>query len=129
MQEIETLPEFELGAADDRPAFISRQHWCDRVPILNLGILSRHVPGWEDIGQEQGLLIGDIVRNLDRPDVRHWDAKVFSLATAIAAQHMTESEKSRWRMPHGLNGEFRIGVGALTRGEKSLFAKPDTPRS
>jgi hypothetical protein len=54
----------------------------DSVARLYLGVNGRHIAGREDIRQEKRLFVGDAVRNLDRPNVGHWNPEIFRLAPA-----------------------------------------------
>ena len=92
------------GELADRPAAPDR----DGVAVLDLGVLGRHVAGREDVREEQRLLVGDAVGDLDRPDIRHRHAQILGLAAAIAAQHVAEAEQAGGRMAHRLDRHLGI---------------------
>ena len=62
----------------------------DRIARLDLGIFGRHVAGREDVGQEQHLLVGQLVRHLDRADVGVGHAQVLGLAAGDSRPSMCE---------------------------------------
>ena len=66
------------GELADRSAAPDR----DGVARLDLRILGRHVAGREDVREEQRLLVGDAVGDLDRADIGHRHAQILGLAAA-----------------------------------------------
>ena len=69
------------GELPDRPAAPDR----DGVARLDVAVLGRHVAGREDVGEEQDLLVGQSVGDLDRADVGERHADVLGLAAGVAA--------------------------------------------
>ena len=75
----------QLGAGDgeltNRPA---AEHG-DGVAAFDLGEVGRHEAGREDVGEEDGLVVADLVGQLDEADVRIGDARLLRLQAVEAA--------------------------------------------
>jgi hypothetical protein len=93
-------------------------------PSLICAFSAAIVACWENVGQKECLLICDIVRNLNRPDISHGHAEVFGLAARVASQHMAEAEQAGWRLPHGLARHLCVGICSITARIESLLTEP-----
>ena len=87
-------------------------------PSLDLGVLRRHPAGRQDVGEEQHLVVLEMVGNDDRPDVGIGHADIFGLPAGIAAGEVRIAEGgAHWmahQQPRGIRG-FGPGCCCRTR--------------
>jgi hypothetical protein len=95
-----------------------------RVDVARLDVahLRAHVAGREDVGEEEHLLVGHAVRDLDGPDVGERHARELGLPARVAAQHVRVAEDARRRVAPHLLGHPRVGVRVLAQREELLRA-------
>ena len=67
---------------------------CDRITRFDAAVFRGHVAGRKYVGQEQHLLVGNPVRNLDRGHVGKRHAQVLGLTARVTAHHVGEPEES-----------------------------------
>ena len=97
----------------------------DRVTLLDVAEIRRHVAGRENVGEEQHLFVAQACRHLDRPDIGVGHAKILRLAAREAAEKVRVAKQASWRMtPHRL-GLFLafLRIGALAAGEGAALAE------
>ena len=95
----------------------------DRVALFDTRVLGRHVPGREDVREEQDLLVGQARFDFDRPDVGVRHAQKLGLAAGVPAEHVRKSEQAGRGVAHSLGGNFRVGVGGIAGGVERLRAE------
>ena len=61
---------------------------CDRVARLDATILCGHVTSWENIRQEQHLLVWQTRFDLQRTNIRKGHTQIFGLSARKASEHM-----------------------------------------
>ena len=105
----------QLGAGDRELAHRSTAPDGDHVAALDVAHFGAHVAGWEDVGQEEDLLVRNPVRHLERPDVGERDPGILRLPSGEPAQHVRIPEQSRRRVAHQLFGHPGVRVGVLAQ--------------
>jgi len=97
----------------------------DGVALLDVGIFRAHPARGQDVGQEQHLVILEMIGNDDRPDVgvRHPD--IFGLPAGVTAGEMRVSERGAHRVSHQEpRGVHRLcGVAVVAGAELLLLAE------
>ena len=98
-------------------------------PFSISAVLRRHVAGGEDVGEEEHLLVGEAVGNLEGTHVRVGHAHVFGLASGEAAEHVRVAEEARGRMAHRLRGDLAVAVGAVAAARRASSGRRSTLRT
>ena len=111
------------GAADGELRHRAAAPDGDGVAGFDLAELGTHVAGGEDVGQEEDLVVGEVVGHLDGAHVGVGDAQVFGLAARVAAQGVGVAEQPGGRVAPQELGRLMVGVAALARREQALLAK------
>src|SRR5262249_45202202 len=93
------------------------------VPRLDVAVLSPHVAGWEDVGQEQNLLIGEAFRNFNRADIREWHTCKLCLPASVAAHHVRIAKQARRGIPEHFFCDPRVRVGVVAQGPELSLAE------
>jgi hypothetical protein len=98
----------ELGADDgEQPDGAAAEH-ADRVARLDLGHVRAEIPGGEDVGEQDGLVVGHPGRKLDQRRIGQWHAGEFGLEAVEGPSRLRAAEERRpSRLPVG------VGVVAL----------------
>ena len=104
----------------DRPASPDR----DRVARLDVAHLGAHVAGRQDVGEEEHLLVGEAVLDLERPDVGERHARELGLAAGKAAGEVRVAERARRRVAHHLLGERGVRIRVLAERPVVVPALP-----
>ena len=99
------------------------------IALLDMGVLRTHVAGREDIGQEQDLLVLEVVGHGEGAGVGKRHADIFGLSTGVAARHVTVAEQARRRMAHqGIGNVLRVGrIRVVATRPQLLFTEETRP--
>src|SRR5579875_2738791 len=93
------------------------------VALLNVAVLRAHVAGGEDVGQEEHLLIRQVVLELQAADIRVRNAGVLGLSAGVATVDVRVAEERRAGVTvHGL-GDLCVRVGVVAKGPEVLLAE------
>lgn len=95
----------------------------DRVVRLDVAEFRGHVARRKDVGQEQDLLVGKSVLDLDRPRIGVRHAQVLGLAAGIASEEMGIAVQTGGRMAPQRLGLGAVRIGALAAGEPAPLAE------
>ncbi len=97
----------------------------DRVALLDVAEIRRHVAGRENVGEEQHLLVAQARRHLDRPDIGVGHAQILRLAAGKAAEKVRIAEQAGRRMTPQRLGLFLafLRIGPLAAGEGAALAE------
>ena len=107
------------GELPDRAAAPDR----DRVARLDVAELGGHVAGRKDVRQEQDLLVGEAVGNLDRADVGIRNPHIFGLPARVAAEDVRIAKQARRRVAPQLFRGLSIGIAAFAAGIEAVAAE------
>src|SRR5829696_10380733 len=116
-------PEHD-GARDRELPHGPRPEHRDHLAAGDLAKLGSHEARREDVRQEEHLLVGQVVLDLDRPDVGVGDAGVLGLAAGVAARDVRVAEDAGRRVAEELLGDARVRVGVLADGVELVLAGP-----
>ena len=94
---------------------------------MNVAILGGHVAGGEDVGKEEHLLVGYVVRNFEAPNIGEWHASVLRLAASVASHHVGIAEQARARVAIHFFGNPRVRIGVVAARPQLLLAEPAAP--
>src|SRR3954467_381514 len=81
-------------------------------------------PVGEDVGEEQDLLVLEVVLDLDRADVGERHARVLGLAAGVAAGEVRVAEDAGRRVAEHLLRQARVRVGVLAQRVELIPAVP-----
>ena len=96
----------------------------DRVAGLDVAHLRAHVAGRQDVGEEQHLLVGEAVLDLERPDIGKRHARELGLPAGEAAGEVRIAERPRCRMPQCLLGQGGVRIRVLAERPVVVPALP-----
>ena len=96
----------------------------DDLAALDVAEVGAHEAGREDVRQEQDLLVGQVVLDLERADIRERHARVLSLPPGVAAGEMRVAEDARGRVTEHLLRHARVRVGVLAQRVQLVLAVP-----
>jgi hypothetical protein len=103
----------QKGTADRKLADRAAAPDGDGIALLNIAEIRGHIASWEDVREEQRLVVGQSIRHLHGANIGVGDAKILRLAAGEAAQHVRISEKAGRRMAPEFFGVFGVGIRAL----------------
>jgi hypothetical protein len=101
----------------------------DRPRRPDVAHLGAHVAGREDVRQEQHLLVGQVVLDLDRADVGERHARVLGLAAGVAAGQVRVAEDAGGRVAEHLLGHPGVRVGVLAERVQLVLAGQQLPQA
>src|SRR5919202_3931144 len=113
----------QVGALDRELPHRTAAPHCDHIARLNVARLGSHVAGRENVGEKQDLLVGEAVRNLDRPYIGKGHAGILGLPARVAADEVGVAEDAAGRIAPELFGQGSIRVRVITERPKSPFAE------
>ena len=90
-------------------------------------MLGRHIARRKDVGQEEDLLVGEPLRDLERPDVGEWHANELRLAPRVAAVEVGVAEQPGARESIEGLGHLGIRVRIVAERRQALAAGPAGP--
>src|SRR5215831_5963423 len=93
------------------------------VARFDVRVLRGLVARGKDVGEEENLLVTQLVRDLERTHVRERHAEVFRLASREATQHVRVAEQSRRGVTEGLARHLGVRVRHVAEGEAPLAAR------
>jgi hypothetical protein len=96
----------------------------DRLSARDVTEIGSEPAGGEDVREEEDLLVGEVILDLERTDVGVGNPRVLGLATCIAAGQTGVAEEARRPMAEELLGESPVGVAVLAHGIQLVLAGP-----
>ena len=88
------------------------------------GVFRRHPASRKDVGQEQHLVVRQVVFQLDRTDIGVGHPDIFCLTAGIATGQMRIAEKSGRSMAHGRARVFRRAIRRIAQRIHFALAEP-----
>src|SRR5215216_2675799 len=76
------------GALDRKLTYRATTPNRNRIPRLNISLLSGHITGRENIREEEDLLITKTIFNFERTDIRKRHTDIFCLPARVATHQM-----------------------------------------
>src|SRR5262245_10269346 len=61
---------------------------CDGIAGLYVAVLSGHVPGWQNVREEENLIVFEFLRNLEGSNISKWHTNVFRLSSRVSSVDM-----------------------------------------
>ncbi len=84
----------QIGARDGEQSDGAASPHGDGVALPDRAVLRTHVAGRENVREKQHLLVGEVIRHLDRSDIGEWNSHVLGLAAGVATQHVRIAENA-----------------------------------
>jgi hypothetical protein len=103
----------QKGASNGKLADRAAAPDGDRIALLDVAEIGRHVTGRENIGQEQRLIVGHAVGNFNRTDISVGHTQILGLAAGKPTKIVGIAEQTCGRMAPELLNILGVGVRAL----------------
>src|SRR5208283_5136536 len=117
-----------LGAEQERAADRHLSHGPaapggDGIALLNVAEFGGHVAGREDVREEDHLVVGKTLGDLDWTHIGIRHAQVLGLAATVTAENMCVAEQPGGRMSPELFCGLPVRIGALAGGKITSLAE------